>query len=229
MTTPANLKCPQCGAPLSMEDVNVSTDVIFCRSCNHVGKFSEMVQENEDGGILDQVPTRLKVVKTARGLEVTYKASKLMGIFFLFFAVFWNGITYAVMFSELTKAGSGTFERLFCLPFMLVGAGMLVAAVYVLFGGMRLTLQPGRGELFRGVGGIGRRRQFVLTKDARISLEESRVMRTQGTPLMGASYRKILYKIVVTQPVGKPLEFGAGINEYNVQQYIAALLRQMRA
>lgn len=75
-----------------------------------------------------------------------------------------------------------------------------------------------QGELFRGVGNLGRRQHFLLEKDSRISIEESSIRRNHGT----------LYKIVVEQPGGKPFEFGTGIEEAEARQYIAALLRQMR-
>ena len=84
----------------------------------------------------------------------------------------------------------------------------------MLFGRMTLILTPGRGELFRGVGNLGRRQHFLLEKDSRISIEESSIRRNHGT----------LYKIVVEQPGGKPFEF----EEAEARQYIAALLRQMR-
>lgn len=83
---------------------------------------------------------------------------------------------------------------------------------------MTLTLAPGRGELFRGVGSLGRRQQFFLAKDARVSIETSNIQQNH----------KVLNKIVVEQPDGKPFEFGTGIAEEEAQQYAAALLRQMR-
>ena len=52
MTAPVELRCPQCGAPLAMEDVNVAADVILCRSCNCTGKFSDLVREKNDEEIL---------------------------------------------------------------------------------------------------------------------------------------------------------------------------------
>lgn len=94
----------------------------------------------------------------------------------------------------------------------------VLGAVYVLFGRMTLTLSPGTGELFRGVGSLGRRQQFLLAKDSRISIEASNIQQNN----------KVLNKIVVEQPDGKPFEFGTGIAEKEAQQYVAALLRQMR-
>lgn len=41
-------KCPACGAFLAMEDVNMAADMVLCRSCNKISKFSEIVQEERD-------------------------------------------------------------------------------------------------------------------------------------------------------------------------------------
>lgn len=219
MTAPVELRCPQCGAPLAMEDVNVAADVILCRSCNCTGKFSDLVREKNDEEILETLPCRMKVMKTPRGLEVTYRKSKAIGFFFLFFALFWNGFLCVFLFSSSGKERAGSLiEQLFFIPFILVGIGVLVGAVYALFGRMTLTLNPGRGELFRGVGDMGRRQKFLLAKDARITIEDSSMRQND----------RVLHKIVVEQPGGKPFQFGTGIAEDEALQYVAALLRQMR-
>lgn len=219
MTTPVELKCPKCGALLAMEDVNMATDMALCRACNKISRFSDLVQEERDEEILDSIPRRMSVVKTARGLEVTYKKPKGAGFFILLFSVIWNAITYSILFAMMGKmTHEGLFGQLFLIPFVLVGFGTLLSAVYVLFGRMTLTLTPGRGELFRGVGSLGRRQQFLLAKDARVSIEASNMQQNH----------KVLNKIVVDQPDGKPFEFGTGIAEKEAQQYVAALLRQMR-
>lgn len=219
MTTPVELKCPTCGALLAMEDVNMATDMALCRACNKISRFSDLVQEERDEEILDSIPRRMSVAKTARGLEVTYRRPKGVGFFLLLFTLIWNAITYAAVFAMMGETGhGGIFGQLFLIPFILVGFGTLLGAVYVLFGRMTLTLAPGRGELFRGVGSLGRRQQFFLAKDARVSIETSNIQQNH----------KVLNKIVVEQPDGKPFEFGTGIAEEEAQQYAAALLRQMR-
>lgn len=219
MTTSVELKCPACRAPLAMEDVNMATDMALCRACSGISKFSALVQEKQDEDILDDIPRRVKVVKTARGLEVTYKKPKGAGFFFLFFSLVWNAVTYGALFGSLDQmTHENLIGQLFLIPFILVGLGTFLGAVYVLFGHMTLTLHPGRGELFRGVWSLGRRQQFLLAQDARISLEASRIQQNH----------RMLEKIVVEQPDGKPFEFGTGIAETEARQYMAAFLRQMR-
>lgn len=212
-------KCPACGAFLAMEDVNMAADMVLCRSCNKISKFSEIVQEERDEEILDSIPRRMSVTKTARGLEITYKKPKGAGLFLLMFSIFWNSVTCVALFAVRKEMScENLFGLLFLIPFVLVGAGTFAGAFYVLFGRMTLILTPSRGELFRGVGNLGHRQHFLLEKDSRISIEESSIRRNHGT----------LYKIVVEQPGGKPFEFCTGIEEAEARQYIAALLRQMR-
>lgn len=220
MTTSVELKCPRCGAVLAMEDVNMATDMALCRACNQISRFSDLVQEEGDEDILDSVPRRMEVVKTARGLEVTYRKLKGPGFFFLFFSLVWNAITYGALSMMLGKmTHENLVGQLFLIPFVLVGLGTFLGAVYFLFGRMTLTLAPGRGELFRGVGNMGRRQQFFLAKDSRISIEPSNIQQNH----------RVLEKIVVEQPGRKPFEFGTGIAETEAQRYVAAILRQMRA
>jgi len=60
--------------------------------------------------------------------------------------------------------------------------------------------------------------KVALAKDARITIEDSSMRQND----------RVLHKIVVEQPGGKPFQFGTGIAEEEAQQYVAALLRQMR-
>ena len=74
----------------------------------------------------------------------------------------------------------------------------------MLFGRMTLILTPGRGELFRGVGNLGRRQQFLLEKGSRISIEASSMRRND--------------EVLEGVPDGKTFEFGTGIEEVEAQQ-----------
>ncbi|MCC8091828.1 hypothetical protein [Akkermansia sp.] len=135
------------------------------------------------------------------------------------FSVFWNSVTCVALFAVMREMScENLFELLFLIPFVLVGAGTFTGAFYVLFGRMTLILIPGRGELFRGVGSLGRRQQFLLEKDSCISIEASSIRRNH----------EVLNKIVVGQPDGKTFEFGTGIEEAAAQQYLSSWLLNIR-
>lgn len=96
-------KCPAYGALLAMEDVNTATDMALCRTCNKISKFSEIVQEERDEEILDSIPRRMSVTKTARGLEITYKKPKGAGLFLLMFSIFWNSVICVALFAVMRE------------------------------------------------------------------------------------------------------------------------------
>lgn len=122
-------KCPACGALLAMEDVNMAADMVLCRSCNKISKFSEIVQEERDEEILDSIPRRMSVTKTARGLEITYKKPKGAGLFLLMFSIFWNSVICVALFEVMREMScENLFELLFLIPFVLVGAGTFTGA-----------------------------------------------------------------------------------------------------
>lgn len=209
------MKCPQCNTLLLQEDMNPSTNVVLCRSCNKVSKFTD-IDESRDEENLGPLPARIKVAKTMRGLEVRYRKTKLPGIVLLFFGLLWNSFISAVIFASL-RDGKDTVSILFFSPFILIGLLVTLGTVYQLFGSMILTLNPGKGELFRGVGSIGRRQRFLLEENARITIEKS----------IPRNSNRILLTIVVEQPKGKPFKFGTDMHD-GVQNYIVAILKKMR-
>ena len=112
-------KCLACGAFLAMEDVNMAADMVLCRSCNKISKFSEIVQEERDEEILDSIPRRMSVTKTARGLEITYKKPKGAGLFLLMFSIFWNSVTCVALFAVRKEMScENLFGLLFLIPFL---------------------------------------------------------------------------------------------------------------
>ncbi len=220
---PTTWQCSHCGAVIPAEDVNVATDVALCRSCGQASRFSDLVKlEEEEQVNLDEIPKRVQVQKTMRGLEVSCKTRQAAVWFFIFFAVFWNGIVGIFV----TQVISGFFSAdgpdwglaLFLIPFVLLGLGVIATVIYMLFGGMRLTLNPGKGELFYGVGEIGRRKSFVLSKKTRIEIRMSSINQNGRN----------LEEIAVEQPEGKPLKFGAMLDDDNVLDYLVAMLKAMR-
>lgn len=170
-------------------------------------------------GTLDSIPARMSVVKTVRGVELTYKKSRIMGFAVLGFSLLWSTLVYCCVYFMLSKEGGPDWSGAkFMIPFILVGIVGISIALYVLFGRMVLTLNLGSGELFRGIGDIGRRQPFRLERDAPISIRETNVW-VNG---------RLLYKIVVDQPQGKPFQFGTCLAEDDARRYVVALLERMR-
>ncbi len=113
----------------------------------------------------------------------------------------------------MEKTGLDEAALLFTVPFVVVGAAVLFGAVFLLFGTAKLALRPGRGELFRGVWGMGRRQEFSPGERSPHLLEDG----TGGKVLVS-----------VEQPSGRPFVFGMTTVDREAGKYLAAVLRQWR-
>ena len=47
-----NYFCPKCGAEVPLSDINVSADLMLCKSCGETSSFSETVNEAGDESVL---------------------------------------------------------------------------------------------------------------------------------------------------------------------------------
>ncbi len=191
--------CPHCGAVIPAEDVNVAQDVALCRGCGQTSRFSDLVRDEEDAAVnLDKIPKRMSVLKTMHGLEVSCKHKKSTAIFFIIFALFWDAIVsiFVVQCINGFLSGEGDwFMCLFLVPFVTVGVAVPMVVIYLLFGHMKLKLNPGWEELYYGVGGIGRRKNFLLPREARILIQLSDIQQNH----------RQMEEIVIEQEGGKPL------------------------
>ena len=70
------VNCPKCGAPLLPENVNVARNVFLCRACSRMGKFSELMQTEEEKGIPEVMPHGVSVAKDMHGIVLHFGKMK---------------------------------------------------------------------------------------------------------------------------------------------------------
>lgn len=208
MTNLPNLNCPQCGAPLSMDDVNVSTDMVLCRACARTSRYSEVAQQMRDEETWQTVPESLQVQKTMKGVEVTWRKSPMLAMVVL--SIVAAGCVTTI-FLCLELMGN------WLLP-MIVAMELVVFLVMacVMLGRVTLTLEPGSGEVFRGLGCFGLRKRFRLGEDTTIACEER----------VGPNH-VVTHVIVVKPSSGRGVAFGGSMPD-DGRQYMMTALRRMR-
>lgn len=222
--------CPKCGGIISLDDVNVAKDIALCRTCETVSNFSELEEQNSDEELIKNStpPKGLKVEETKDGLKIAYRKLGMASFVLLFFTLFWNGIVWTILSTELfnEKQTSGNmnpdFATFFLIPFVCVGLGMGILALIAIFGKTVITLSPGQGELFRGISTKGRRWTFFLNRGCTIKLDEWGTHKINGI-------QKPSYRIAISQPTGKPFTLCSMISNESTLHYICAILRQFRA
>ena len=210
-------QCVHCGSPIDLEDTNVATDVALCRSCGQTMAFSTIVGRREFAGVdLSKPPKGVRVeTSIIRGVELRYHRFSPLVLFFIPFTAIWSGFSlwgiYGRQFAE------GKFDpgaALAGLPFLIGTIFLLAFIAFLLFGTRRLSITPGRAEVFTGVGPIGWRKSMPLSRTTHINLALSNY-RVNRVPQP---------EIVVTNEDGE-VKFGATLPE-DVRSFFAATLRK---
>ena len=73
-----NYFCPKCGAEIPLSDINVSADLMLCKSCGETSSFAEAVNEVGDESVLVKPPPKHLRIETdpmdpERRTTITYK------------------------------------------------------------------------------------------------------------------------------------------------------------
>lgn len=238
-TTPV---CPRCKRPIPSEDVNVATDVAFCRACDITHRLSALatgsvVDENVD---LSRPPGGAWFERTGDGvvLGATHRAlGQAFGL--LFFSLFWNGVVsvFVLMATAATlhhlgiplphwfPMSKGTavplpltiFLWLFLTPFIAVGLVVLATFLSALAGRTELRIQRDEVTLFTGVGPVGFRKRFATTAVRDVRLQEQSWRDNRGTARQ--------QKSLVIDTDAKPVTFGTMLSEPR-RRFIAAAAKK---
>jgi len=234
--------CPKCERPIPPEGVNVAEGVAYCGRCGEGFDLGDLV-EGETPRV--ERPADAKTVLTnygdRLGLVLPRGGSKGIGCFFLFFALFWNAITWTFvvmavlsyisgepMKSEDGEETSPVFILLFMIPFILVGIGTAVVALFCFFGETSLAMDRNEGILRRRLFGFKWDRRFQLANVTDVKITESYRQGGSrghgGTPVYGVG--------IHVKGRWRPVIFGAGLAEDEKQWLVGevhAFWREMTA
>ena len=191
----ADLRCAECGSEIGGDDVNIAADTAYCRACGHLSRPSELLADSDaglDGVDVGDPPDGCEMRETLGGGIALRATARSVGgaVGAIAIALFWNGITGIFVAFNLAATlhfmgvpmPKGFVDGLdmepwlcvglwlFLTPFMLIGACMISIALLNLFGHVAVTVAPGSGRIFTGVGPIGWRRRFEPSQVKRVTL-----------------------------------------------------------
>ncbi len=226
-------------------DINVVTDVAYCRNCNIAYSLAELTNgsELEAGVNLENPPPgawyRRDTLETVIG-ATNRSAGPAFGI--LCFALFWNGITsifVTIAISQTlqilnipvppwfpaphmnngpTGVGMILFQWLFLTPFMLIGLGMVAMLLSYVAGRTEIKIGSTEGIAFTGVGPLGLRKRFDLREVQQIRVDDRQWMDNDG-------HRQRKVAIVIETKAGKLIKFGSLLRE-DRRKFVAGALRK---
>ncbi|HYE07820.1 MAG TPA: hypothetical protein VEL07_20050 [Planctomycetota bacterium] len=156
------LTCPSCAETIPAEEADVSTGLVRCLPCNEAFRVADLLGPSEAMNLPPARVERpsaalseLAVIGERLTLLLPRGSNRGAGFFFLFFSAFWNAITWTIALGALLGAGiapgemeveagtepvatamdlAGIAVFIFLIPFLLIGLGTAVAALYLFFG-----------------------------------------------------------------------------------------------
>lgn len=159
----AGVACPVCGAAVAPDLINRTSDFASCQACGSTFKPSEApalaptirpfsVERPPRGVSFDWQPQGFRIVATTRSP---------IAFFLLPFTLVWSGGSLGMLYVVPLLAGEGLgLLSLFGLPFLVASVFLIALTAMAIAGRVAISATGLDGELFVGVGPIGRRRRF---------------------------------------------------------------------
>ena len=136
-----NLVCKTCNAPIAPGDANVAEGVCTCRRC---GGFFKIAALLTDDAVITRIakPAYSSVEFFAEndslGFIIPSGKNRGTAFFFLFFALFWNAMSWPFFITALVKGELSS--ACFLLLFLAAGAVFTLITLYCFFGEFSLLV-----------------------------------------------------------------------------------------
>lgn len=170
-------QCSQCGAGITLADVNVASDIALCRSCGKTMPFSDIAPIPGAESIdLNRPPKGVRIEESPiRGRSIIYRKISPVVFFLIPFTAVWSGFSMAGIYgSQITEGKFDPSRSLFGLPFLLGTIVLVSIIVFNLFGRWRFSMNRGLLEVATEVGPIGWTRRLACDKSARVAIRQSK-------------------------------------------------------
>jgi len=244
-TTLAAPICPKCKVEIRGEDINVATDIAYCRRCNIPLTLSSLVRSADlEKGLDLQRPPEGTWYQSSPLETVIGASHRSLGASLGLFAIslFWNGIVSVfvafaisgtlaqlgvrapkpfpapIMNGGPVSLGMTLFLWVFLTPFILIGSAMIAAFLSTLAGRTEIRLREPEGVIFSGIGRFGLRKRFQFH-----DVKDVRVLNQSWRDSDGDMRRRT--NVVLETMAGKEIKFGSMLTEER-RRFVAGALRK---
>ena len=240
--------CPKCGDAIASTDINVASDVAFCRSCNYSASLSGLTRGlihdpnvdlgnpppgawYRDNGTEKVIGASGRSIKSAIGmLFVTLVWNGVLSIFVLLVLVAtlkhlgkpipaWMPAFMAKSGGDISKIMSACMW-LFLTPFMLIGIALPFAVLNYLFGHTEVRMTDTKGSVFRGIGFFGRTTYFNPVNVRAVRFAERRM---HGSMRHQGDRDTFSKSIAIELADADPISFGVFLTEKRMSFVVSAL------
>jgi hypothetical protein len=206
-------KCPKCERMLTGADINVTTDVARCSSCNELFPLSALVHTSDAGPVdLNEPPPGAWYRPDFEEFVVGASTRHPVAFFLVPFLCLWSGLSLGGIYgTQILQGELNPIMCLFGLPFVFgtIVLGSLV--LMTIWGKVVVRVSGSEGEIFTGIGVLGLRRRFDWQQVRCVRTERS--LQQNGRPVTA-----------ITLDCPKAIRFGIGLTDAR-REYIANVLR----
>jgi len=166
--------CPTCGGAIVPDDVNVAKDVAFCRTCNEAFSLSGLVSDGTGPDAPQVDPSRpprgVTVEELPNSFTITATTRHPIAFFLVPFMCVWSGGSLGGFYgSQIASGEFSLLPSLIGLPFL--GGTILFGSIALMSvcGKVRIRVEGDQGDIFTGVGCVGRRKRFDWSQVSTVS------------------------------------------------------------
>jgi hypothetical protein len=208
--------CTKCYQEIDPANINVAADVAYCPSCNETFRLSNLIgprntkQQNSE----ELVPSSFDLHDPPKGVTFKEEYPKTIisastrspvAFFLVPFALVWSGGSLGGIYGTMIFTGVfNPIMALFGLPFLAGSVLLWAFTLMSIAGKIELTMDGDHGEIFTGVGSIGKREKFSWDEIDAVDEDQTVSYRRRG--------RSSVRNSIVLKGKGM-VKFGSGLSE----------------
>ena len=219
--------CSQCQSTIPAEDVNVASDVAFCRPCNRATRLSDLVSSSVP--LMEFDPTNPPHGTWARGgpdnIELFASHHEPVVLAFVVVpCVFWDIFISAFLIPLISAPlNPATLIIWLCfIPFILNALLWHYRVLNCLFGRTTLRIGHSDGELFTGIGPFGWTQRFNALEVSDVRCEDPTTRDSDGDA------HRSTHGVLVFKD-GKEMMFGSNCPTERLQFLVAGAKTTIRS
>lgn len=153
------IKCPYCSREIDPQNVNIEADSAMCRWCQRLFAPSSLTQVAPAVDVdWDNPPPGVQVTRLGRKTVITASTRSAWALLGVPFLLLWTAGVIGKIY--LRSEPPSLYETLIGIVFLSFSVILWVSELMLVVGRVEIRLEPGRGEVFSGIGPIGWRRAF---------------------------------------------------------------------
>lgn len=159
------MQCPKCQAQISNENINIQANIAKCNICHHVFRISDYLDRHKhpDRPFNPNQPPKGAWYRHDMNTVVIGATTRHTIAFFLVpFMLIWSGGSLGGIYgTQLVQQQFNLIQSLFGIPFILGSILFWALTFMAIFGKVEIRIDRQGGEVFTGIGRVGRKKKFL--------------------------------------------------------------------